>query len=182
MRRWIVPKWGELLLSEIRTIEVESWLRGLPLARSACAKIRNVMSVVFNHACRYEFFVSNPIHLVRQSAKRNTAPVVLSPAAIRILLERLNIREKTLVFISASTGVRQSELFALKWGDIDVPAGTINIVRSIVHGHVGPCKTESSQNLCQSIRSSPKRWSSGEIIPHIARQKTGSLPAGAAKE
>ena len=33
----------------------------------------------------------------------------------------------------------------MKWGDIDFSAGTINIVRSIVHGHVGPCKTESSQ-------------------------------------
>jgi integrase len=49
------------------------------------------------------------------------------------------------VFIVASTGIRQSELFALKWGDIDLSAGTMNVARSIVHGFVGPCKTESSQ-------------------------------------
>jgi hypothetical protein len=61
LKRWIIPKWSEHLLSDIRTIEVESWLRSLPIARSTCAKIRNVMSVLFNHACRYEFFDSNPI-------------------------------------------------------------------------------------------------------------------------
>ena len=70
LKRWIIPKWSERLLSDIRTIEVESWLRSLPIARSTCAKIRNVMSVLFNHACRYEFFDGNPIRLVRQSAKR----------------------------------------------------------------------------------------------------------------
>src|ERR1017187_7594578 len=63
LRRWVIPKWSDYLLSDIRTIEVESWLRGLSIARSTCAKIRNVMSVLFNHACRYEFFDRNPIHL-----------------------------------------------------------------------------------------------------------------------
>jgi hypothetical protein len=48
---------------------VELWLRQLPLARSSCAKVKNIMSVLFNHARRYELFDDNPIHLVRQSAK-----------------------------------------------------------------------------------------------------------------
>jgi len=46
LKRWIIPKWSEHLLTDIRTIEVESWLRSLPIARSTCAKIRNVMSVL----------------------------------------------------------------------------------------------------------------------------------------
>ena len=145
LKRWIIPTWSERLLSDIRTIEVESWLRSLPIARSTCAKIRNVMSMLFNHACRYEFFDGNPIRLVRQSAKRRSPPAILTAAEIRTLLEGLEIRERTLVFIAASTGIRQSELFALKWGDINLSAGTMNVARSIVHGFVGPCKTESSQ-------------------------------------
>jgi hypothetical protein len=91
LKRWLIPKWNEHLLSDIRTIEVESWLRSLPIARSTCAKIRNVMSVLFNHACRYEFFDGNPIRLVRQSAKRRSPPVVLTAGEIRILLEGLKI-------------------------------------------------------------------------------------------
>jgi integrase len=131
--------------AEVRTIQVESWLRRLPLAKSSCAKIRNLMSVLFNHACRYELFDRNPIHLVRQSAKRRRTPAVLTPTEIKALVDNLSIRERTLVLLAVSTGLRQSELFGLKWGDIDFCQGTMNVTRSIVYGVVGPCKTESSQ-------------------------------------
>jgi integrase len=145
LKRWIVPHWGKYELSNVRTIEVESWLRRLPLAKSSCAKIRNLMSVLFNHACRYELFDQNPIHLVRQGAKRKKVPCVLTPAEIKMLVDGLRLRERTLVLLAASTGLRQSELFGLKWGDINFTEGTMNVTRSIVYGVVGPCKTESSQ-------------------------------------
>ena len=103
------------------------------------------MSVLFNHACRYELFDRNPIYLVRQSSKRRRAPTVLIPTEIKVLVDNLSIRERTLVLLAVSTGLRQSELFGLKWGDIDFAQGTMNVTRSIVYGVVGPCKTESSQ-------------------------------------
>jgi integrase len=87
--RWIRPHWQKYGLADVRTIQVESWLRGLPLAKSSCAKIRNLMSVLFNHACRYEFFDRNPIHLVRQGAKPHTAPTILMPAEIKALINGL---------------------------------------------------------------------------------------------
>src|SRR6202040_3228037 len=145
LTRWIRPHWQKYGLAEVRTIQVESWLRGLPLAKSSCAKIRNLMSVLFNHACRYELFDRNPIYLVRQSAKRRRAPTVLMPDEIKAMLDNLGIRERTLVLLAVSTGLRHSELFGLKWGDIDLVQGTMNVTRSIVYGVVGPCKTESSQ-------------------------------------
>jgi integrase len=145
LARWIRPQWRHCELAEVRTIQVESWLRRLPLAKSSCAKIRNVMSVLFNHACRYELFDRNPIYLVRQSAKRRRPPTVLVPTEIKALVDNLSLRERTLVLLAASTGLRQSELFGLKWGDIHFAQNTMNVVRSIVYGVVGPCKTESSQ-------------------------------------
>jgi hypothetical protein len=47
------------------------------------------MSVLFNHACRYELFDRNPIYLVRQRAKRRRAPTVLMPAEIKALVDNL---------------------------------------------------------------------------------------------
>ena len=145
LTRWILPQWRQYELAEVRTIQVEPWRRTLPLAKSSCAKIRNLMSVLFNHACRYELFDRNPIYLVRQSAKRRRTPTVLMPAEIKALVEHLRIRERTLVLLAVSTGLRQSELFGLKWGDIDFAQRTMNVTRSIVYGVIGPCKTESSQ-------------------------------------
>jgi integrase len=161
LTRWVRPHWQKYELAEVRTIQVESWLRGLPLAKSSCAKIRNLMSVLFNHARRYEVFDRNPIYLVRQSAKRRTAPAVLMPAEIKALVEGLGLRERTLVLLAASTGLRQSELFGLKWGDIDFDQGAMSVTRSIVYGVVGPCKTESSQKpvpLHPILAEALKQW------------------------
>ena len=145
LNRWVRPHWERYELAEVRTIQVEAWLRTLPLAKSSCAKIRNLMSVVFNHACRYELFDRNPIDLVRQSAKRRKVPIVLIPAEIKALVDNLSIRERTLVLLAVSTGLRQSEMFGLKWEDIDLTQGNMSVTRSIVYGVVGPCKTEASQ-------------------------------------
>jgi integrase len=38
LTRWVLPHWRQYELAEVRTIQVESWLRRLPLAKSSCAK------------------------------------------------------------------------------------------------------------------------------------------------
>jgi len=121
LRKWIVPRWGATNLSAIRAVEVELWLRTLPLARASRAKIRNLMSVLFNHARRHDFTDHNPITLVRQSAKRRTVPEVLLPSEINLLVPSLRDRERTLVLLAAGTGLRMSELFGLKWNGGSLP-------------------------------------------------------------
>ncbi|MGE5109687.1 MAG: hypothetical protein ACM3JB_02435 [Acidobacteriaceae bacterium] len=53
LNKWILPRWGEYPIVRVNAGEVELWLRSLPLARASCAKIRNLMSVLFNHGIRY---------------------------------------------------------------------------------------------------------------------------------
>ena len=145
LNKWILPRWEKYPLARVNAGEVELWLRSLPLARSSCAKIRNVMSVVFNHGIRHEICDRNPIQLVRQSAKRKTVPVILSANEVQRLASTLGLHERTLVLLAFGTGLRMSELFGLKWHDIDFQKNEINITRSIVFQVVGPCKTEASQ-------------------------------------
>lgn len=49
-------------------------------------------------------------------------PNCFRAAEIKALVDNLGIRERMLVLLAVSTGLRQSELFALKWGDGFVPA------------------------------------------------------------
>jgi integrase len=145
LRNWIVPAWGEHSLSNVRTVAVEDWLRTLPLANGSRAKIRNLMSTLFNHAMRYEWAEKNPIRLVRQSAKRERTPDVLTAEEIRALLGKLEGPYYVMVFLAAVTGLRVSELLALKWEDVDFAAGEMSLTRAIVCQHVGPLKTAASQ-------------------------------------
>jgi len=145
LRKWIVPRWSEHPTKTLKAGEVELWLRSLPLARASCAKLRSLMSMLFNHGVRYGICDTNPIRLVRQGAKRRKIPIVLTSDEVRRLIEALPLRERTLVLMAAGTGLRMSELFALKWGDVYFDRHEISVTRSIVFQVVGPCKTEASQ-------------------------------------
>ena len=116
------------------------------LAPSTKAKIRNVMSVLFNHAIRYEWLEQgkNPILLVRQGPATNH-PRVLEPEELRALLFQLDHCFRVMVLLDAATGLRRSELLALKWEDIDFERLQINLRRSIYLNVVGNCKTEASR-------------------------------------
>ena len=145
LEKWIDPRWGEYRLLDVRAVEVESWLKSLNRAPGTRSKIRNVMSLLFNHGRRHEICDHNPIQWVRQSAKRRTAPDILTSSEVQSLLANLRGRERTLVLLAVTTGLRRSEIFALKWKDVDFHAKQIHVTRSIVQNVVGLCKTESSQ-------------------------------------
>ena len=66
---------------------------------------------------RWELFDRNPITLVRQSAKRTRVPEVLTFEEIERLLAELADLWRTAVYVAVTTGLRVSELLALKWCD-----------------------------------------------------------------
>ena len=57
---------------------MEMWLNNIQRAQGTRAKIRNLMSALFQRAMRYGWSDTNPIELVRQSAKRERPPEVWS--------------------------------------------------------------------------------------------------------
>lgn len=144
LRSWILPRWGSCRLDQVKPVAVEEWLGGMKRAKGTKAKIRNLMSAIFQHAMRYEWVDRNPIKLVRQSAKRERVPDVLELHELQLLLTKLSMRERTLVLLDAATGLRVSELLALRWMDVDFENLEINVTRSIWHQVVGDCKTEAS--------------------------------------
>jgi integrase len=145
LAKHIGPKWGNVFLQNVRTVDVEKWLHTLTLAPGTRSKIRNIMSAVFNHAIRHEWMERNPISKVRTSAKRLREPDVLSPAEFAALLPELDLRERAMVLLAGSTGLRRSELVALSWSDIDLELMQIHVRRSCVHNHFGDTKTEASR-------------------------------------
>jgi integrase len=144
LKTWIFPRWGDHKLDQVRPVAVEEWLGTIKRARGTKAKIRNLMSAIFHHAMRYEWTDRNPIKLVRQSAKREKVPEILDLAELQLLLSKLSVRERTLTLLDAATGLRVSELLALRWIDVDFDALELNVTRSIWHQVVGDCKTEAS--------------------------------------
>ena len=151
LNKWVLPRWQCARINEVRTVEVETWLRGLPLARGTKAKIRKTLGLLFNHAIRWEFTTRNPISGpvrgsgVRQSEKRERIPEVLTAEEFRRLEAALGLRERVLLCLALSLGLRRGELAGLRWHDIDFEQLTITVQRSLVDQIVGRTKTEASQ-------------------------------------
>ena len=59
------------------------------------------MSVLFNHARRYDLYDRNPIQWVRQSARRRSVPDVLTGDEVRKLLAALEPREQIMVLLAS---------------------------------------------------------------------------------
>jgi integrase len=144
-RKWILPRWGQHKLKDVRAVAVEEWLRSVKLSNGSKAKMRNIMHAVFNHAIRWEWHDSNPISQVRQSSKRGKIPVVLNIEEVSGLLQLLKEPARTAAFLAVMTGLRVGELLALRWSDIDFEKGQVSVTRSIVLQRVGDCKTEASR-------------------------------------
>jgi len=143
----VAPKWGDKKLREVRTVAVEKWLRKLKLSRGSKAKIRSIMSVLFNHAIRHEFLPQgmNPITMVRQSAKRMKTPDILEVSEMVELFGQLSHRDRAMVLLDIVTGLRRSELIGLKWLDVDFEMLELSVTRSVYRQRVGKCKTEISR-------------------------------------
>jgi integrase len=152
---------------------------GRPMAPPTKAKIRNLMSALFNHAIRYEWLEQgrNPILFVRQSAKRQRIPECLEPEELRALLSQLDRRFRVMVLLDAASGLRRSELLALKWSDVDFDELQINVRRSIYLNVIGNCKTEASRKpvpMDPILASEPD-----SLLAHVIRP--AALRAGIGK-
>lgn len=165
------------------------------------AKIRKTFNLLFNHAIRWEFATRNPISGpvrgagVRQSEKRERIPEVLTAEEFIKLDAALQPRERVLICLALSLGLRRGELAALRWQDIDFHQLTITVQRSLVDQVVGPTKTEASQRplpmdpqiatLLLHWRSVSKYTQPGDYIfaadSNRAGRKRGKQPVWLAK-
>lgn len=164
-KNWILPRWGDFLLEEVKTVEVERWIRAAEVSDGTKAKIKCVMSALFSHAVRWEFCGHNPISSgipvgtggkrgpsvgVRVSAKRRRSPLVLSPEQVALGLRELEFRDQLLVFLDGALGTRRGELGGLRWLDCDFERKTFNVQHSYYWrrgGHLKATKTEASAKL-----------------------------------
>jgi integrase len=144
----IVPRWGNSRIQEMKAVAVERWLGSIDdLSNGTKAKIKGIMSEVFQHAIRYGWLDDgeNPIFAVRQSAKRKRVTEPLEAAEFRALLLELSHKMRVIGVVAATTGLRISEVLGMKWKDIDWKTSQMEVTRSVVDGVIGRCKTETSR-------------------------------------
>ena len=64
---------------------------------------------------------------MRQSAKRQREPEVLTVEELKALFEELEGTYRTMVFLGGVVGLRVSEVIGLRWSDCDFESGEIHL-------------------------------------------------------
>lgn len=150
LRKHISPRWGKLPIDGIRPIDVVRWLKELPLAPKTRGHLKNLIHLLFEKAMLWELIGTerNPIELVKVPGltKRQRRPLVLTPEQFHALIERLPDPYRTMALVAMCTGLRVSEVLALRWDHLDLSKGTLLVQQGVVNGRIGRVKTEASQD------------------------------------
>ena len=145
----IKPRWGDQPVRKIKPFGVEQWLKELDLAPKTKGHLQNLMRLLVNCAMRWELVgvAANPMKLVRVrgGSKRTKEPRVLTIPQFQQLVKELNDPYRTMVLLDLATGLRCSELFALKWRDVIWDDLTLLVRRAIVDTVESDVKTVYSR-------------------------------------
>jgi integrase len=150
----LVPYFGDRTLDQIGRREIQSFVSHMLRKGSSPKTTRHALSVlhsIFEFARREEWVVANPCPLVDKPRIDDGDPDIhfLEPEEIEALLrgvpdDDLGRVERRMYLAAAMTGMRQGELLALRWRDIDWPAQRVRIRRNFVRGEFGTPKSKRS--------------------------------------
>jgi integrase len=150
LKRHVKPKWDSIALADVKALEVTEWLKSLPLSPKTRGQVRALMHLLFERAMLWGLIElqRNPIELVkvRGTSKRLKKPQILTPEKFQELVAVLREPHRTMAIVAMCTGLRVSEVLALRWEHIDFKAGLMMVQQGVVNGRIGRVKTEASQD------------------------------------
>ena len=146
----LVPQFASHRLTDIATPDVQIFInqKAKRYAPAVLHHIRATLSRTYTTAKSWGYVDSNPALGVRLPQRRGVLPkITLEPSQVMKILEHLEEPHRTIISVAAVTGLRASELFALKWPDVDFARRLLFVRRTYYRGEFGLPKTNSSERV-----------------------------------
>lgn len=182
-RTHIVPKLGAHKLSALRPTHVEKFLGQLSkeLRPSTVRQAYSVLRAILQGAVRDGLIAKNVTLAVTRPVVPMSDPRPVSQKQVRELIASANgHRLRPLLVLVATTGLRRGEALGLRWGDIDLQAGSLRVSRSLVRTSKG-IEMDNQTKTPRGRRTIPLAQSVVvELRDHKARQAGERLKAGPA--
>ena len=134
-RDYILPELGEIKLRELRLDAIEAHYQTLTKMGLSSRSVRFVHSILhksLNDAIRRGYLSFNPVQgAILPRPDQKEMQILDEDEVMRFLIVVQGNRREALYNIAVKTGMRQGELLALKWSDLDWKRGTIRVQRQV---------------------------------------------------
>jgi integrase len=143
LRRHLLPEFAERPVGTISTSEIDSYRRELvadgSLSDRSINKLLTQLQGIFGFAQRVHGLPQNPASAVDRQPQRRSGDIdVLSVAQVEALARAATSAEDAALYrVAAYTGLRQGELRALRWCDVDFAGSFVYVRRSYTSGELG---------------------------------------------
>lgn len=134
LRRHVRPHIGHKRLQSIGVADLNTLYTQLheTLAPRTVRHVHQLLRRIFSHATKWGDIKRNVVTLVDAPKAPTTEAAVLQTAEIPQMFTALRGRTfYPLAVVALGTGMRRGELCALRWQDIDLDRGMINVERSL---------------------------------------------------
>jgi integrase len=150
VRLHIKPTLGNSKLDKLNALQIQSFYRE---RLDACVSRRRVQYVhvtihkALKDAVKWRLVPYNVADAVTPPRPNKPEITPLSAYQVNVLLaESRGDRLEALYVLAVTTGMRIGEIFGLKWSDVDLEAGTVQVRRTVAaDGAINPPKTSSSR-------------------------------------
>ena len=140
-------------------------LRGSGRSRSTIARKLASIRTFFRFLVREEVIESNPAADMRTPRKEKRLPGVMDEKQVRVLIEQpdtstfLGLRDRAILEILYSTGIRASELVGANLGDVDLIGEVIRVRgkrKKERLAHLGACAVAAVKEYLEARRLQPR--------------------------
>ena len=180
LRIQLVPFFGKRTLDRISRREIQAFVEHMGRSGRSVKTTLNALGVlhsIFEYARREGWVLANPCTLVEKPRVPEADPDIrfLEQEEVEALLravpdDELGRVERRMYLMAAMTGMRQGELLALRWRDVDWPAQRVRIRRNFVRGEFGTPKSR------RSSRSVPLAARLAGEIDQLYQETTYRIP------
>ena len=150
LARQIRDVWGAVQLEYFDPLEFQKWLKAHECKPKTKGHLKAFVNRMFNKAKLYGmfWFVENPIKLVevRGISKRKKKQPDLTVEQCFLVLNLLPDPYRTMGLSALCTGLRIEEVLAQTWDRIDFARLCMKVEEAVVHGRIGPVKSEYSDD------------------------------------
>jgi integrase len=149
LESWVLPVLGSRRLNAVTTSDLQEIVDSWQVEGQAPSTIRNSLKplqAIYRRARTREGVPLNPTHDLELPSPEPSEVEILAPEVAAQLLGALTLEDRVIWATALYAGLRYGELRALRWGAVNVDAGTIRVQESWdpKTGSIAP-KTRTSQ-------------------------------------